>query len=128
MIVILIKSAIILAVAFGIATALRRQSAAMRHAVWTAGLLGALIIPFCSLTLPAWQSSFFGETEHFFDSFAPGTHTPSQVQTRDETASSNTTTSVNTGTESATESLSATPPVRSWSLSRIGIDIWLAGA
>ena len=129
MIVILIKSAIILAVAFGIATSLRRQSAAMRHAVWTAGLIGALIIPFCSLTLPAWQSSIIGETEHFFASFAPKTHhAPSEIQTRNETASLNTNTSLNSGSDSARESSSTTPPVRSWSLSQIGIAIWLAGA
>ena len=55
MISIMIKSAIVLAVAAGVAGALRRQSAALRHAIWTAGLIGALVVPLCSITLPPWQ-------------------------------------------------------------------------
>ena len=47
MISIMIKSAIVLAVAGFIASALRRQSAALRHAIWTAGLIGALVVPLC---------------------------------------------------------------------------------
>jgi beta-lactamase regulating signal transducer with metallopeptidase domain len=52
----MMKSAIILAAAACIAAMMRRQSAAFRHAVWTAGLLGAMAIPLCTLALPAWSS------------------------------------------------------------------------
>ncbi len=41
MISIMIKSAMVLAVAGCIASALRRQSAALRHAIWTAGLIAS---------------------------------------------------------------------------------------
>src|SRR6185295_19295860 len=70
MISIMLKSAIVLAVAACIASALRRQSAALRHAIWTAGLIGALVVPLCSVTLPAWQNGFVGWAEHFFQKAA----------------------------------------------------------
>jgi beta-lactamase regulating signal transducer with metallopeptidase domain len=52
----MLKSAVILAVAACIAAILRRQSAAIRHAIWKAGLIGAMAIPVCTLTLPSWQT------------------------------------------------------------------------
>ena len=55
MIAAMIKSAIVLAMAACIAALMKRQSAAVRHTVWTAGLIGAMAIPLCTLTLPAWQ-------------------------------------------------------------------------
>src|SRR5678815_5363445 len=60
MIVAMIKSAIVLAAAAFIASLMKRQSAAFRHAVWTAGLIGALAIPLFTLTLPSWQTRFAG--------------------------------------------------------------------
>jgi beta-lactamase regulating signal transducer with metallopeptidase domain len=57
MIVAMIKSAIVLAVAACVASLMKRQSAAVRHAVWTAGLAGAMAIPLCTLTLPSWEIS-----------------------------------------------------------------------
>ena len=45
MIAAMIKSAIILAAAAFVASLMKRQSAAFRHAVWTAGLIGAMAIP-----------------------------------------------------------------------------------
>ena len=48
------KATIILAAA-GLATVLlRRASAASRHLVWTAALLGALALPVLSVALPRW--------------------------------------------------------------------------
>jgi hypothetical protein len=57
MIVAMIKSAIVLAAAAFVASLMRRQSAAVRHAVWTAGLIGAMAIPLFTITLPSWQTS-----------------------------------------------------------------------
>jgi beta-lactamase regulating signal transducer with metallopeptidase domain len=66
MIAAMIKSAIVLAIAGGVASLLKRQSAAVRHAVWTAGLLGALAIPLCTLTLPSWQARVAGRALSVF--------------------------------------------------------------
>jgi beta-lactamase regulating signal transducer with metallopeptidase domain len=60
MIAAMIKSAVVLAVAACVASLLKRQSAAVRHTVWTAGLIGAMAIPLFTLTLPSWQTSFAG--------------------------------------------------------------------
>jgi TonB family protein len=51
----IIKSSVILGFTFFAALLLRRQSAACRHTVWTAGLICALALPLFSLVLPAWQ-------------------------------------------------------------------------
>src|SRR6185295_11795519 len=32
-----------------------RQSAAVRHAIWTVGLICALLVPVCPPLLPSWQ-------------------------------------------------------------------------
>lgn len=50
------KATIVLAVAALIAVAMRRQSAASRHAVWLLGLLAAVALPLLSAALPAWQA------------------------------------------------------------------------
>jgi len=55
MILAIIKSSIILSIAFCVARILRRQSAAVRHMVWSAGLLAALTVPFLTLLLPSWH-------------------------------------------------------------------------
>src|SRR6187401_781762 len=60
MIAAMIKSAIILAAAAFVASLMKRQSAAFRHAVWTAGLIGAMAIPLFTITLPSWQTSLAG--------------------------------------------------------------------
>jgi Tfp pilus assembly protein PilV len=55
MIAAMIKSAIVLALAACIASLMRRQSAAVRHTIWTAGLIGAMAIPLCTWALPSWK-------------------------------------------------------------------------
>ena len=65
MIAAMIKSAIVLAAAAFIASLMKRQSAAFRHAVWTAGLIGAMAIPLFTVTLPSWQTSFAGPVLSF---------------------------------------------------------------
>ena len=49
------KSSVILGFTFFISLALRRQSAALRHTVWTMGLLCSLSIPLFSVVLPVWH-------------------------------------------------------------------------
>lgn len=51
----IIKSSVILGFAFFATLALRRQSAALRHMVWTVGLLCSLALPVFSLMMPAWH-------------------------------------------------------------------------
>src|SRR5687767_11448107 len=55
MIAAMIKSAIVLTLAACVASLMRRQSAAVRHTIWTAGLIGAMAIPICTLALPSWR-------------------------------------------------------------------------
>src|SRR5262245_49764105 len=67
MIAAMLKSAIVLVVAACVASLMKRQSAAVRHTVWTAGLIGAMAIPLCTLTLPSWQSGIAGPAVAFFE-------------------------------------------------------------
>ena len=53
-----LKSLVLLAVAIVATALLRRCSAAARHLVWCAALVGALLLPLLSLALPQWQVSF----------------------------------------------------------------------
>jgi TonB family protein len=55
-----LKSTLILAFAWILSLALRSRSAALRHAVWTAGILGSLLLPILTLALPMWRSPQIG--------------------------------------------------------------------
>lgn len=48
-------SVVVLGLAALTALALRRGSAAARHQAWTAGVVGALVLPILSATLPGWH-------------------------------------------------------------------------
>jgi beta-lactamase regulating signal transducer with metallopeptidase domain len=50
-----VKASIVLMLTLGVTSLLRRKSAALRHAIWTAGLLCALAVPVLGLMLPAWH-------------------------------------------------------------------------
>ncbi|HLK51321.1 MAG TPA: TonB family protein [Bryobacteraceae bacterium] len=52
-----LKVTMILAAAGAAARALSRRSAALRHLVWTSGLLGALLLPVLSVLVPRWTVS-----------------------------------------------------------------------
>jgi beta-lactamase regulating signal transducer with metallopeptidase domain len=52
---IVVKSSLILCAAWALAFALRRRTAAVRHMVWTAGLVGVLVLPVVVVVGPAWQ-------------------------------------------------------------------------
>jgi hypothetical protein len=52
-----VKATLLLLFAWTVTAALRGQSAALRHQVWAAGILGALAVPAFTLLLPAWHSS-----------------------------------------------------------------------
>jgi beta-lactamase regulating signal transducer with metallopeptidase domain len=124
MISIMIKSAIVLAVAACIASALRRQSAALRHAVWTAGLIGALLVPLCSITLPSWQNGFVGWAESIFQSDVVDTSAPisNSVGPSESAAISSPDTVPTASPRPGTE------PVRSWTASQIAVAVWIGGA
>ena len=51
-----LKSLVLLALAGVAALVLRRASAAARHLVWRLALIGLLLLPVLSLTLPGWQA------------------------------------------------------------------------
>jgi TonB family protein len=50
-----LKGTIILAAAWLAALILRKQSAAARHLLWTGAAAAALVLPFLSISLPAWR-------------------------------------------------------------------------
>jgi TonB family protein len=50
-----VKSTLVLAIAWLITLVLRRQSAALRHLVWTAASVAVLALPFFSLWLPSFE-------------------------------------------------------------------------
>ncbi|HYO47652.1 MAG TPA: M56 family metallopeptidase, partial [Gemmatimonadota bacterium] len=63
----IVKGTLLLLVAFGLTTLLREASAAVRHAVWSAALIGVIVIPLVSVVVPwrmgvlpaGWGSSGF---------------------------------------------------------------------
>jgi TonB family protein len=52
-----VKATVLFISAWVLAAMLRRQSAALRHRVWTAGVAGSLALPVLTLLLPAWHST-----------------------------------------------------------------------
>ena len=123
MISIMIKSAIVLAMAACIASALRRQSAALRHAIWTAGLIGALVVPLCSITLPAWQNGFVGWAERMFQAGTVETSTPASAVVPTEAAAIS-----SAEASPIAPPRTATEPARSWAISQIAVAVWIGGA
>jgi len=124
MISIMIKSAIVLAVAACIARLLRRQSAALRHAVWTAGLIGALVVPLCSITLPEWPSGIVGWAEHIIH---PENEGSPVSQSNPATPGAPATLPSSVDSAAAAPAGSVEPP-RSWTLAQIGVALWIGGS
>lgn len=62
------KSVVILAVAGLLGFMLRRHSAAVRGLVWSLAIVGCLIVPLFSLTLPQWEVSVLPVTPEGFES------------------------------------------------------------
>lgn len=56
-----LKGTVLLALAWLCAVALRHRSAATRHAVWSAALVGLLLLPAASVMLPAWRAPLASE-------------------------------------------------------------------
>ncbi len=77
-----VKSAALLVLAAAGSFALRKNSAAARHALWCGALAGALVLPALSLLLPAWRVPWLPEWpvevqsvkgEGWWSGAAPGT-------------------------------------------------------
>src|SRR5687768_578367 len=49
-----VKASVILALAAVVCWSLRRHSAAVRHWIWTMAILGSLLVPALTLTMPRW--------------------------------------------------------------------------
>jgi TonB family protein len=54
-----LKTTMVLALAWVLTLALRWRSAALRHAVWTVGVLSSLLLPILVLLMPTWGSPYF---------------------------------------------------------------------
>lgn len=59
--VVVLKVSIVLGLAWLVVVSLRRQSAAQRHRVWVAGILGALLLPFLASIVPPRYSASLDE-------------------------------------------------------------------
>jgi len=107
----MLKSTIILIAAAGVAGLLRRQSSAVRHTIWAAGLVGALAVPLCSALLPVWQPGIVARTAVLFQSSAPAARaTEVPLERGDATARS-------------------TAEAAAWpSLAQTAFAVWIAGA
>jgi len=60
------KVTVLFILAWLIVTALRGQSAALRHHAWAAGILSSLGLPAFMLLLPAWHSAVLGGAAAFW--------------------------------------------------------------
>lgn len=55
-----IKVSILLLLAWMVISALRKESAALRHMVWAAAIAASMALPVCTLILPAWHNTTLG--------------------------------------------------------------------
>lgn len=62
------KTTLLLVCTWTIVGALRRASAAVRHHVWAAAILGMLLLPLLEVLLPSWHSSMLGGATAFWNS------------------------------------------------------------
>lgn len=67
-----LRGSALLLIAAGASLALRRSSAAVRHMVWTIGIVGALAVAPLSHLLPAWPMAVPGAKQGAAAFFAPG--------------------------------------------------------
>lgn len=55
-----VKVSILLLLAWAAVSALRKESAALRHMVWAAAIVASLGLPACTLILPSWHNTALG--------------------------------------------------------------------
>jgi hypothetical protein len=74
MIDVVIKSSLIALVTLACSAVFRRQSAALRHMIWAAGIVFALLAPLCTPLLPSWEVGLIPADIHISD--MPPSRTP----------------------------------------------------
>lgn len=67
----LLKATFVFTVAYAIAGAARRSSAAFKHLVWAVAVLSSLALPMLAFLLPAWRSATLASTARFWISPPP---------------------------------------------------------
>jgi TonB family protein len=61
------KATIVLGAALLLTVVFRRRSAAFRHSIWAAAILGTLALPLLTLIMPAWRSTTLGNAAAAFE-------------------------------------------------------------
>jgi beta-lactamase regulating signal transducer with metallopeptidase domain len=114
-----VKSTIVLLAGGLITLLLRRSSAAVRHLVWTAALVSALVLPAMSLVLPRWEAPIvtLARPDVSIAAVSPGA-TPSAPRHVPQAPSSSPAASVSSGTPAM--------PALPWPT--IAAIVWVAGA
>lgn len=124
------KATFVLAVAALASLSLRRASAAVRHAVWTFGLAGALVLPALTLALPRWQLpvlTISSPVTTALDASHAALARPERVAPPISRGSDDSSRTVSAPAAPATPSLANTPAFRpNWPL--VILAIWAAGA
>ena len=72
----ILKPALVMAIAFGVAAAMRRSSAAARHAVWVGAIGACLVMPLLGAAVPAVRWADLGRLLGPVDTFVSGTAEP----------------------------------------------------
>jgi TonB family protein len=62
-----VKATIVLGAALLFTGVFRRRSAAFRHSIWAAAILGTLALPLLTLIMPAWRSAALGNAAAVFE-------------------------------------------------------------
>ena len=101
-----LKGAVLIAIAAIAAYALRNRSAASRHAVWTAAVVGHIAIPALVFLLPAWTLPILPAANWMQASTAPiGSNVKATPATTPSTAKSNTPQAASAAKQSAATSV-----------------------
>src|SRR5688572_13363785 len=126
-----LKGSVVIATATAIVWMLRKQTAAVRHSVWSAAVAAQLVIPVLALVLPTWRVPMLNEPswvssapsiEAANDKDAPPSNTNRTTQAPEVRLENNPSTSTQPNTSS--------PAAASWRPSRalVFAGLWILGA